>query len=189
MNWIHQYQNELQAISGLAIAVLTLVLIIVTAVYAKANWHTMRIVEADVRFRTKPTPRLGLSAANAWNQPGGQLWIMTVRTEHAPLSLIGVSIRFAIGPKETEYLHSFRGDVIHQAETFQHNFEVALTAAPQGWILQLYYRDHIGMLDYATNFDPKGFVSEEPTINRRTSWNRLRFWIGVKRIRRQMGVK
>jgi hypothetical protein len=190
VNWIYRHQNELQAISGLAVALLTLVLIIVTGVYATANWRTMRLVEADVRFRVRPVPRLGLAAANAWNSPNGQLWILTLRSEHALLCLVAANIRFAVGGgHEVEYFHSFNGEVIDLAASFQHSFEIKMPAASSTWILELYYRDHGGLLDYATTFGPGGFVAEGPAINRKTFWNRIRFWIGVRRIRHHMGMR
>lgn len=189
VNWIQAHQNELQAISGLAIAVLTMVLIIVTAIYARANWLTMRLMEADVRFRTKPIPRLGLTAVKPWSSTGPQPWQVTLRTEHAPLCLIALSVQFVTGADQREHFQGFKRQIIVPADSFQHDFKIDLPAPPTDWTAQLYYRDHAEPLDYLTTLDKAGFVSDHPPINRRTLWNRIRFWFGVQRIKRQMGMK
>lgn len=90
----------------------------------------MRLTEADVRFRTKPIPRLGLAAANAWNGPGGQAWTLTLRTEHVPLCLIAVSIQFVMGANEMEYFHSFNREIIVPTDSFQHYFQIQLPRFP-----------------------------------------------------------
>ena len=129
VNWIQAHQNELQAISGLAIAVLTIVLIIVTAIYARANWLTMRLMAADVKFRTKPIPRLGLIAVKSWSAAGLQPWLVTLRTEHAPLCLIALSVQFVTGAVQREH---FEGQSENSLES--HPFLVRCTAnqAPNG---------------------------------------------------------
>jgi hypothetical protein len=191
MNWISQHQQELQAISGLAISFLTLILIIVTGFYATANWRTMRLMDADVRFKLKPIPHLGLAPAEQWNDPQGQTWILTIRCQHAPMVLIGVSIRFSIGNgKEFEHFHTFNRKTINEQDSGQQDkLHIKLPAPAQTWILDLYYRDLSGFLDYATVFSAQGFVSDLTTIDRKTLWNRVRFWIGTRAIRKCLRMK
>ena len=48
MHWIFQHKDEIQALTNVVIAVLTVVLIFLTAVYSHANRRTMN--RAAVRF-------------------------------------------------------------------------------------------------------------------------------------------
>jgi hypothetical protein len=190
MKWIAEHQQELQAISGLAISFLTLILIIMTGFYATANWRTMRLMNADVRFRLKPIPHVGIAFALPWNNPGGQIWILTIRCDHAPMVLIGVSIHFAFADgKQLEHFHNFNGETIHeQGNAHQYNLHIKMPAPAQTWILDLYYRDLSGLLDYATVFNAQGFVSDLTTIDRKTLRNRVRFWIGTRAIKKRLGL-
>ncbi len=190
MNWIAEHQQELQAISGLAISFLTLILIIMTGFYATANWRTMRLMNADVRFKLKPIPHVGIATALPWNNPGGQAWILTVRSDHAPMVLIAASINFGFADGTLlEHFHNFKGEAIHEQDNaHQYNFHIKMPAPAQTWILDLYYRDLIGLLDYGTVFDANGFVAELKTIDRHTVWNRIRFWIGTRAIKKRLGM-
>jgi len=191
MKWIAEHQQELQAISGVAISFLTLILIIMTGFYATANWRTMRLMDADVRFRLRPIPQVGIATALPWNNPGRQTWILTVRCEHAPMVLIGVSIYFAFADgKQLEHFHNFNRETIHeQGNAHQYNFHIKMPAPSQTWILDLYYRDLSGLLDYATVFNAQGFVSDLTTIDRKTLRNRVRFWIGTRAIKKRLEMK
>src|ERR1700689_4261550 len=64
MQWVESHLAILQALSGLMAACMTLVLILLTCVYARANWKTMRLMEADFRFRTEPIPKITLRLAH-----------------------------------------------------------------------------------------------------------------------------
>jgi len=188
MKWIALHQQELQALSGLAIAFLTLILIVMTGFYATANWRKMRLINADVRFRLRPIPGLDLAPANEWTDPQGQIWILRMGCQHAPMVVVGVSIHFSIGNgKEFEHFHTFNGETI-QDRTHQYNLPIKMPAPAKTWILELYYRDLSGLLDYATVFNAQGFVSNLTTIDRHTLWNRIRFWLGTRAIKKRLGM-
>jgi hypothetical protein len=189
-HWIYNNRELLQAISGLAIVGLTFVLIVLNTVYVRANWKTMRLMEADVRFRLKPIPHVGVAPSSAWDHPGDQVWTLTVRCDHAPMVLMATSIRFSIGGgKEFEHFHVFNGETIHPQTGRQYDLTIKMPAPAQTWSLDLYYRDLSQLLDYGTVFGPTGFVADLTTVDRKTPWNRVRFWFGVQAIKRRLGMK
>jgi hypothetical protein len=102
--------------------------------------------------------------------------------------LIGASIHFAFADgKQLEHFHNFNGETIHeQGNAHQYNLQIKMPAPPQTWILDLYYRDLSALLDYATVFNAQGFVADLTTIDRRTLWNRVRFWRGTRAIRKRL---
>jgi len=105
--------------------------------------------------------------------------------------LIGVSIYFAFADgKQLEHFHNFNRETIHeQGNAHQYNFHIKMPAPSQTWILDLYYRDLSGLLDYATVFNAQGFVSDLTTIDRKTLRNRVRFWIGTRAIKKRLEMK
>jgi len=104
--------------------------------------------------------------------------------------LIGVSIHFAFADgKQLEHFHNFTGETVHeQGNAHQYNLHIKMAAAAQAWILDLYYRDLSGLLDYAIVFNAHGFVSDLTTIDRKTLRNRVRFWIGTRAIKKRLGI-
>jgi hypothetical protein len=190
MLWITCHLQELQAISALVIAFLTLILIVMTGFYATANWRTMRLMNADVRFRLKPIPHVGLNASSPWKETG-QDWILTVRCEHAPMVLLGIEIAFHIGGgKQFEHFHSFKtGETVHpQQSAHGYDLDIKLPASAKSWIMDFSYRDLSGLLYYTTTFDANGFFSESSPFNPRTPWNRIRLWRHRRASKKLFGI-
>jgi len=68
-------------------AALTLVLIGITAFYARSNYRVMRIMETDFQARTQPIPKLGIDPYHS-TQAGAECSMhFTLRTENAPMKL------------------------------------------------------------------------------------------------------
>jgi hypothetical protein len=174
MRWITCHQAELQAISGLAIVFLTVVLIVLNFFYTRANWKTMRLVDADVRFKLKPIPHFGLDFLHDPTKGTKREFIITLRAEHAPMRLTGVDLFFGMGSESKNHLLTFAQEVVDEnAQT--RTYSVDLPKPVTTWAATLYYRDLSGYLDYATSFGEKGYVGEGTTIDRHAIVNRLRF--------------
>ena len=185
MGWIASHVQELQALSGLGIVFLTLVLIILNGLYVRTNWTTMRLLNADVRFRLKPIPHVGVGTALPWDAPSGQTWIITIRTEHAPIVLTGLFIYFYIGGgKLFEYSHNLNNRSLNEHESYECKISIKMPGPAESWILDLHYRDLSGLLHYKTKFDANGFVDEGRPVDPRTAWNRLRIWWGNRRLKK-----
>ena len=93
---------------GYVTAALTLVLILITAIYATANWRTVRLMEADLRFRTQPIPTAQLEVAVT--QPSQRLLFhLSVWTSSAPLriEMVHVHMRFEKGVSLSTLFHHF----------------------------------------------------------------------------------
>jgi hypothetical protein len=96
LHWVYVNREMLQALSGVIIAVLTIILIVLNTIYVTANWKTMRLMEADVRFRLRPIPQFSL---NFEGTPKGYVYTLRifVRVEHAPMRLVSILLEFFAG--------------------------------------------------------------------------------------------
>lgn len=177
LHWIYINRDFLQALSGLTIAVLTIVLIFLNVIYVRANWKTMRLMEADVRFRLKPIPHIGLQFLS---RPGRNYeFYLTVRAEHAPMRLVGADVHVAMGSESKTHTVTFNQEIIDTTTAMTKTYEMELprTVTITTWQVTLFYRDLSGFLDYATDFDAKGFIGDRTTIDRHSLYNKTRFWI------------
>jgi hypothetical protein len=95
MGWITANKDALQIIVAVSTAALTAILIAITAFYAYANYATMRIMEADLRSRTQPIPKVGLNVRKFEIQTldGRDAYSIevTIESGNAPMLLISVS--------------------------------------------------------------------------------------------------
>src|ERR1700730_5606040 len=91
VNWINQNQSFLQTISSALVALLTLVLIVITIIYVRANWRVMKIMETDLRYRTKPLPSLVVETKAA---DIGYPYRLTITAMNAPLRFLELKLVF-----------------------------------------------------------------------------------------------
>jgi hypothetical protein len=113
MNWI-----ALQALSGVAIATLTLVLLLATIFYAWSNWRTMQLMEADIRHRTQPLPdvKLGSTVFNDGINGAFVQFNVTVTTANAPLFIRDLYV---------EVTDQFR-NTLYEQKVFEGNSPLAI---------------------------------------------------------------
>jgi hypothetical protein len=187
LRWISTHGNEIQALAAIAISVLTLVLIVLNIIYVRANWKAMRLMEADVRFRLKPIPHLGMAAVNSFAGPScKRMYLVHIRAEHAPLRLVALSARFTTDAEQVrERWLSFNREIV-QETPFETQLDIQQDQSFKSWRVTLYYRDLSGLLDYATNFNEQGFVSEERAVDRKAFFTRMRIWFGRQLIKVRM---
>jgi hypothetical protein len=135
-------------------AALTFVLILVTGFYAWANYRVMRIMQADVRARTEPIPRIGIQ----FSEEPRQLAV-EVRVEHAPMRLISLSI--ALIPKNGRL--SWTDCIIGDPRTISPDTPAVfvsthrLRSAPEEWRALIHYTDLGEALKYTMKLSSKGF--------------------------------
>jgi hypothetical protein len=174
LHWIYVNREFLQSLGSLTTALLTICLIILNGIYVRANWKTMRLMEADVRFRLKPIPHLGLEFIHP---PKGDVheFYLTLRAEHAPMCLIALDLNVAVGRESTAHTLTFNQEIVDNTTISTKTYGIKLPGSATAWLATLFYRDLSGFLDYATHFNEKGFVGEGTTVNRHTLYNRTRF--------------
>jgi hypothetical protein len=151
MKWIAAHQAELQALSGLVIAFLTIVLIVLTGFYVRANWRTVRLLEADLHFRTRPV-RLVEAALGTSGMTTNMLFMATVKTSNAPLRLDEITIKlyFPSGRTESRTLTSHLGRVLNSNEEISLGEQFESNEVAENWNLTLVYYDLAGMQKYRT---------------------------------------
>lgn len=163
MNWIEAHPAVLQALSSLIIAFMTVVLIAVTCVYARANWKTMRLMEADIRFRTEPIPRVTLRPApsdSAMQTSMGKEMSLKVciTTSNAPLVIKEclLSVSFQSGAHKD--FHSPMGGMVRipVGEEYELDTEIVATEPIDHWSVNLDYWDLTGRIEYRVWFGPNG---------------------------------
>jgi hypothetical protein len=180
MKWIVEHQLEVQAFSAIGTILLTFALIVITGFYAWANWKTMRLMEADVRFRLKPVPHLGIKGMGTFLAAGTQEYTVHIRSVHAPLRLVALSAVFKTPKGKTEeHRQTFNRQIVSETP-FESQLHVHVDQPPSSWVVTLYYHDLSGFLDYATTFNEQGYVSEEKTIDRKEFRTSMTTWIQRK---------
>jgi hypothetical protein len=146
---------------GYITAALTLVLILITAIYATANWRTVRLMEADLRFRTQPIPTAQLEVAVT--QPSQRLlFFLSVWTSSAPLriEMVHVHMRFEKGVSLSTLFPSLRGKYLAVGEmtTAQDTFDPTQGAFVDSHVI-LTYQDLAGLFRYQSTFMLDGRVT------------------------------
>jgi len=163
MNWIEAHPAALQALSSLVIAFMTVVLIAVTCVYARANWKTMRLMEADIRFRTEPIPKVTLrmarsTAAMQTSVGQEQSLRICITTSNAPLVLKEclLSVSFKSGAHKD--FHSPLGGMVRipLGEEYELDTEIVSEEFMDHWSVNLDYWDLTGKIEYRGWFGPNG---------------------------------
>lgn len=137
MNWISQHQNELSALSSVVIAFLTVVLIVITAIYVRANWKMMRLMEADVRLRTLPIIKFNLTLDNDHHTVSYALKPLNV-----PITLLYITIEFIgeNGERETSK-SNFVGKLLKPQEEFSIHGSKLNPAPYDYWCAQVTFND------------------------------------------------
>jgi hypothetical protein len=193
LHWIEVHPGLLQALSSLVVAVMTLVLILLTSVYARANWKTMRLMEADIRFRTEPIPRVDLEAsdvpASAGSSskgnraPGEKTLKLRFTTSNAPMVLkdVRLSVSFQSGAHKDFNLPVNGMIRLPVGEEYDLDTEIPATEPVDHWGLNLDYWDLSGRIEYRSWFGPNGGTlsygpkgSTSLSMSFRYYWHRLR---------------
>ena len=91
LQWIYDNRDLLQAISSVLIAALTLILIVLTGVYVRANWRTMRLMEADLKYRSTPLPSV-VEGLRSHTSDGWVSWAFTITVSNAPMLFEGLRL-------------------------------------------------------------------------------------------------
>lgn len=188
MHWIDTHPALLQALSSLIVACMTLVLIAVTSVYARANWKTMRLMEADIRFRTEPIPKVALrlaAAASAMETSLGRekLVKVCITTANAPLVIKDVRLSVSFKSGAHRDFHSPVAGMIRLpvGDEYELDTEIVANESIDHWSVNLDYWDLTGKIEYRIwfgpngttfSYGPKGYTSLRNAVLYR--WHRLR---------------
>src|ERR1700722_10530389 len=144
---------------GYITAVFTLVLIVITAIYATANWRTVRLMEADLRFRTQPIPTVQLNVVKVYDHL--QLEV-TIETASAPLriEMVHVHFRSEKGTTLTSLFLSLRGKYLPVGETVRvrDTFKPNQGALTDSHVI-LTYSDLAGLFRYQSTFMPDASIT------------------------------
>lgn len=157
-----RHQNELAALSNPALALLTFILIVVTAFYARANWRVMRLMEADLRFKIEPVPSINIDPIT-----DGHMHVrginVRIKVLNAPLRLICVTVFTDPSKKDLKDRH-FNLDrypvPIGDVFTVEHFFLTTLTPESR-WYVIVEYDDLPGIKRYVKTITGRGTNTDE----------------------------
>lgn len=152
MNWIYQHREVLQALSSLTIACLTVVLIILTALYARANWRVMRLMEADLRFRTLPILRLGIESHLLAGQQHN--WNIEIGNRGAPCCILAIRVTaiFSDRSSHTDNAAFNVPPILTQTEEYHTAGKLPPHKVPIEFWTTLRHGDLIGAFEYEDSF-------------------------------------
>jgi len=159
MNWINHHVQELQVVSGLIIAFLTIVLIVLNVLYTRANWRIMRMMDADMRFKTQPIPSADITVGTI-GMTARLLFIVKISTANAPLRLEEISI-FLTFTDETKHTHIFPFNgyrIIPVGESVQFQGDYPATEFVTGFHTTVTYQDLGGSTRYVTTIIPNSHI-------------------------------
>lgn len=163
LHWVETHPVLIQALSSLVVAGMTLVLIALTCVYARANWKTMRLMEADIRFRTEPIPKVALRFMNAASPMETSLSPQkTVKvcltTSNAPLVIkdLRLSVSFKSGAHNDFHLPVAGMIRLPLGDEYEVDTEIVAAESMDHWSVNLEYWDLTGKIEYRTWFGPNG---------------------------------
>jgi hypothetical protein len=183
IHWLFTHPNEAQVINILVTAFLTLTLIVITARYARTTSRSVRIMEADVRARLKPIPHLGFTTTAAAPGQTKRTAIVTIRSDNAPLRIVGLEIVFATPKDKVEAFEMFRQDIVEVGTPFTGHVVIERIPPDAVWLASLTYKDISGLLIYTTAFDENGFLSEATPVDPKELFTRIR--LSWRRLRRR----
>ena len=178
LSWLATHGNEIQALSGLAIAIFTLVLLLVTGVYVRANWKIMNLMEADLRYRTKPIPDVKVETSAL----GSHDWFhytITIRTTNAPLRFDSLECGFLQSgtPPKHRHIETFPyigARVLRTKEEYSHSAKFFPADPIESWNVTLTYSDLTGRVHYRNTFDSfDQHLSNEEILPTESFWKRL----------------
>jgi hypothetical protein len=189
LHWIYNNREFLQAISGIVIGLLTVILIILNTIYVRANWKTMRLMEADLRFRTKPLPSVVVTM-DVNEATGICLWSLKLTATSAPMRVLQLTVSF----KQKEHVHRehirIENMVLRVNENYSANDQFHYGDPPTQWQAELTYADVADLMRYRANFaslEPHlGFEEAIPISKSRT---RFFLWTVKKRYREMRSGK
>jgi hypothetical protein len=155
MKWLVDHQVAVQAFSAVVITFLTIVLIILNVVYTRANWRIMRMMDADIRFKTQPIPAADVSVATMGMRTE-LLFIVIISTANAPLRLEEVSVFLTFADK-TQHRHVFPFDgyrIVPIGDNVQLQDKYPATEFVTDYHTTVTYQDLGGSTRYITTFIP-----------------------------------
>jgi hypothetical protein len=153
IKWLIDNPAALSAFGVLTSSLLTFVLIVLTALYSRANWKTMRLMETDLRFRTKPIPVFDVTMGV--DKDGWMHFAVKVSTTNAPLRFVSLLIKF---PQEdgnhTHQVHAqVQNRVLRIGPEYQLVGEFFPSSPTSDWKAKLVYSDLAGLHSYVTSFE------------------------------------
>ncbi len=100
LSWVQQNPNIAQTHAALAIALLTFLLILITAFYAWTTRGTLRLLRRDIEYRTRPIIDINVKAERVtyeteYGEEEGALVKMTIRSTHAPARLVSAEVSYS----------------------------------------------------------------------------------------------
>ena|SRR5215472_17837952 len=152
LHWVYANRDFLQALSGLAIVALTLVLLLLNIIYVRANWKTMQLMENDLRFRIKPMPKFEMSICQ---KDAFLEYQLSISTFNAPLRFQTLWLRFP--QRDRRHTHKVfvqvQNRVLRLEETYAFKGEFAPGAKTDEWLADLTYQDMAGLYTYQYSFE------------------------------------
>jgi hypothetical protein len=174
LDWILNHPSEATALNAIALTCLTLVLIFITAHYARATWKTVHILRTDLRFRALDQPSIYINldekgctlTVRACSTPVVlRAAVLRVKTKNGYRTITAITInRLWLAPHQSYSLKSKRGN----------------SQDTESWSVEVLYCDAIGLsayLDtqsstshgYATCVFVTNIVRERKLIERRNN--------------------
>jgi hypothetical protein len=158
IQWVQCHLDQLQAWSSIAIAFLTFALIVLTGIYATANWRTMKLLEKDLRYRSHPIIEGFINVDPKIYGVDEIKFEGVVKATHAPVLILSAKASFVFSDN-TSLASAELGpggpvplgldSKAHLASTVRHN------QLPDDWSLLVRYSDLAGEREYEAKFSDK----------------------------------
>lgn len=149
---------QTQALLAWTTAALTFVLILVTGFYAWANYRVMRIMQADVRARTEPIPKIGVDFSGLLGAHPHSIKVH-VRVEHAPMRLALLNIALISMNEDITWVECMIGDprTISPETPVEFSEQCDFYGMPPEWTAIVHYTDLGEALEYHMKLSSHGF--------------------------------
>lgn len=97
--WVKENRDLAQTYAGLAIAFLTVLLIVITAYYAWATGQTVSLLRKDLEYRTQPVIDIELETEVFSDEDQSGAFVrMKITTAHAPARLLSAQVSYTPQP-------------------------------------------------------------------------------------------
>jgi hypothetical protein len=103
--WLVVHKDEVQALIGIGTALLTAILVVITGIYAWVTFSTLRTIESDLLFRSRPILRFSIHVVEVVvdNSTKRISFKLHLGADHAPVLLRSVTVTFPyIGSEESK---------------------------------------------------------------------------------------
>ncbi len=153
LHWVYNNREFLQAISGIAIGLLTVLLIILNGIYVRANWTTMRLMQADVRFRTQPIPAMRMTIGTA-GMSNTLIAMLYLSTSNAPLRLAFIRLEYVFksDARESRSFSAFDNRFLPPGQDLEIQDRYEATEPLKDYFAVLTYFDLAGLSKFTSTF-------------------------------------